>query len=428
LLSSFYISLGDYAKAEPLLRRAIEILRPSADVSLRAQVECNHAAALAFAEIGNVEIAKQTIERWLARDDVEPHTAALCQQYLAEIARNHNDAKGALHHAMGAQARLRASPRRFAALEASIAGDVAYAYFLNGRNDDADRQFAVALQLHRDIGRGESPNAVAILNNWSLVCFGAGDMKRGLALNEEVLRIAAKRAGDEAAPSYAVNNHAYALCMMGRYEEALHEADWASRIADRAGAGIAKLNVRVIKATAYRELGDLDAAEAILAEVAASAKEGPDDNSAVLSYHQCRASLALRRDRLEEAGEAIEPVVQLFERRAMRIAILVNALRLRAEIRWRQGDLGAAISDARRALVIAMELQGKNAHSSYTGLCHLLLARLARETGDPEEADSALQHAIAHLSNALGDDHPETKLARRLAVSPPIETGFDPSS
>jgi tetratricopeptide (TPR) repeat protein len=253
-------------------------------------------------------------------------------------------------------------------------------------------------------------------------------MKRGLALNEEVLRIVAKRAGDEAAPSYAVSNHAYALLMMGRYEECLHEADRAWRIAERAGAGIAMLNVRVIKATACRELGDLDAAESILSEVAASAKEGPDDNSAVLSYHQCRASLALRRDRLEEAGEVVEPVVQLFERRGMRIAKLVDALRLRAQIRWRQGDLGAALGDARRALAIAVELQGKNAHSSHTGLCHLLLARLARETGDLEEADRALQHAIAHLSNALGDDHPETKLASRLAVSPPVETGIDRSS
>jgi serine/threonine-protein kinase len=428
LLSSFYISLGDYAKAEPLLRHAIEVLRPSGDVSLRAQVECNHAAASAFAEIGSVETAKQTIEGWLARDDVEPHTAALCQQYLAQIARNHNDAKGALDNVMRAQARLRASPRRFAALEASIAGDLAYAYFLNGRNDDADRQYAEALQLHRDIGREESPNAVAILNNWSLVCFGAGDIKRGLALNEEVLRIVAKRAADGTAPSYAVSNHAYALFMIGRYEEALHEAERAWSIADRAGARIAKLNVRVIKAMTCIELGDLGAAESILADVAASAQEWPDDNSAVLSYHQCRANLALQRGRFDEAGETLEPVVQLFEHRGMRIAKLLNALRLRAEIRWRQGDLGAAIGDARRALAIAMELQGRNPHSSFTGQCHLLLARLAHETGDLEAADNALQHAIAHLSNALGNDHPETKRARRLAASPPsVETGPDPS-
>jgi len=427
LLASFYISLGDYAKAEPLLRHAIEVLRASADVSLRAQVECNHAAASAFAEVGNVEIAKQTIERWLARGDVEPHTAALCHSYLAQIARNHNDAKGALDNALRAQTRLRGSPRRFAALEASIAGDLAYAYFLNARNDDADRQFAAALQLHRDIGRAESPNAVAILNNWSLLCFGAGNMKRGLALNEEVLRIVAKRAGDEAAPSYAVSNHAYALFALGWFEDALHESERAWRIADRAGAEIAKLNVRVIKATALRELGDLDAAERTLAEVAASAGEWPDDNPAVLAYQECRASLALRRDHLEEAATAIEPVVQLFERREMRIAKLVNALRLRAEIRWRQCDLKAANSDARRALAIAMELQGKNPHSSFTGLCHLLLAKLARETGDLEAAEGALRQAIPHLSNALGDGHPETKLARRMIASP-IATEPDPST
>jgi serine/threonine-protein kinase len=417
LLASFYISHGDYAKAEPLLRHAIELLRPSADASLRAQIECNHAAATVFAEAGNVESAKRTIERWLARDDVEPQTAALCQQYLSQIARSHHDAKGALENAIGAQARLRSARRRNAALEASIAGDLAYAYFLNGRNDDADRQYAVTMQLYRDIGRAESPPAVTILNNWRLVCFGAGDMKRGLAINEEVLRIVAKRAGAEAAPSYAVGNHAFALLMVGRYQEALHEAERAWGIADAAGAEMAKLNVRVIEAMTYRNLGDLDAAERVIAAAGASAEEAPQDHSAVLAYQQCRASLALRRGRVDEASAIIEPVVQLFEQRGMRIAILANALLLRAEIRWRQGDRVAASGDARRALAIATELQGKNPHSSFAGMCHLLLARLDREAGDLEAADTALRHAITHLSNALGDDHPDTKLARQLCIS-----------
>jgi ATP/maltotriose-dependent transcriptional regulator MalT len=258
---------------------------------------------------------------------------------------------------------------------------------------------------------------VTILNNWSLVCFGAGDMKRGLAINEEVLRIAAKRAGAEAAPSYAVSNHAFALLMVGRYEEALHEAERAWGIADAAGAEIAKLNVRVIEAMTYRNLGDLDAAERIIAAVATSAEEAPQDHSAVLAYQQCRASLALRRGRVDEAGAIIEPVVQLFEQRGMRIGVLANALLLRAEIRWRQGDRGGACGDARRALAIATELQGKNPHSSFAGLCHLLLARLDRDSGDLEAADNALRHAITHLSKALGDDHPDTKLARQLSIS-----------
>lgn len=109
----------------------------------------------------------------------------------------------------------------------------------------------------------------------------------------------------------------------------------------------------------------------------------------------------------------------MFERRGMRIGILVNALRLRAEICWRQGDLAAATSDARRALAIAMELQGGNPHSSFTGLSWLLLGRLDRESGDLKAADTAFQNAIPHLSNALGDDHPQDETcapARRVAA------------
>jgi hypothetical protein len=75
------------------------------------------------------------------------------------------------------------------------------------------------------------------------------------------------------------------------------------------------------------------------------------------------------------------------------------------------------MADARRALAIAEDLRGGNPCSSMTGLCSLLLARLERAAGRPRESEAALRVAIAHLTGALGDDHPDTLLALALVES-----------
>ncbi len=424
LLASFYTSFGNMAKAESLLAQAIERLRPTSDVSLRAQIECNH--ALVSSEIGNVEIAKHTIEGWLARADVEPHIAALCQQYLAQIARNHNDAKGALTNVLGAQERLRASRRKLPGFEASLAGDIAYAYYLNGRNDEADRQYAAAIQQHRDLGRGESPTAVAILNNWGLACRGAGDEKRGLELVEEVLRIATKRSANGAPPPYAVNNHASSLFALGRFDESMREAERAFHLADRAGVGVFRLSARMIQSSIHRERREFDAAKRILDEVASLAAELPEDSFAVIAHKLACGNLALQLGQFDAAREAVEPVVQMFDGRGMRITSLARALCLRAETRWRQGDVVAAFADTRRALDIGQALQGGIPHSNTTGLCWLLLARLQDDTGDRMAARVSLQHALAHLSAVLGEDHPETRRARQLEAAGSTEGASPP--
>jgi hypothetical protein len=96
---------------------------------------------------------------------------------------------------------------------------------------------------------------------------------------------------------------------------------------------------------------------------------------------------------------------------------LANALRVRAEVRWRKGDRRAAFLDAQRALDISREAQGGKPYSYVTGLGWLLLGRLHQDAGDTRAARSALQSAVLHLSNTLGDDHPDARRAR-LALNP----------
>jgi serine/threonine-protein kinase len=414
LLASVYTSFGNYAKSERLLMRAVELVRASEDVSLRAQVECNHARAIA--QGGNVEIAKQTIGGWLARNDLDPRTAALCQQYLGQVAQHQNDAAGALRHAEAALARIRASHRRSPTLEASLVGDVAYANYLGGRMEEADRQFAEAMRLNADIGRAESPSALAVLNNWGLVRFFAGDVKGALSILEDVLRITAKRAANGDPPPYAVHNHAMALLALGRYDEAMLEAERTWRIAEASGAEMFKLSAQVTMASVHREQGDLASAQRILDEAEKLAAQWPADGFAVLGYRLCRAQVTLLRGDPLAALATVDPIVQLFEQRGMRISILANALRLRAEALRRCREIAGAMKDAAHALAIAQEVQGGKPHSYLTGRAWLLLAELARDAGDRARLREAAEQAVVHLSNALDAEHPQAQRARMLAA------------
>jgi serine/threonine-protein kinase len=413
MLASMYNSFGDYAKAESILRSAIELVRDSRDVTLRARIECNH--ALTVSELGSVELARRTIESWLACPDVEPHVAALCQQYLAEIARNNNDAKGALANALGAQARLRESPHKSPVIEASIAGDIAYALHLNGCFAEADRQYAAAMQLHRDLGREESPTAIAILNNWGLACIGAGDVRRALEHHEEAMRISARRAPDGAPPPYLVGNHAYLLNALARYEEAFAEAERACALAERAGATLFRLNALVQKAVSLRERGDVDGASRLLAELAPSIAEIPQDSFVIVGYRMGVATVALRRERYAEAAEAVDPIVRMLEARRMPIGILANALRVRAEARLGEGKVDDAAADIKRAVDIAEALRGDNP-SSIVGICEVVHARVEHAAGRSTQARETLARATAQLVGAFGEDHPETRRARELAA------------
>ena len=416
MIASFYMSFGSYGKAESLLRQAGDLVRGSRDMTLRARIECNH--ALAQSELGNVEVARRTIETWLAHPDVEPHVAALCQQYLAQIARNHQDAQGALANALGAMARFQSAKRVMPGFEASLTGDIAYAYYLNGRMDEAERHYARAVEMMCDLGRGESPTAVAVRSNWALACTGAGDVKRGLALIDDVLDIVARRTPGGTPPPYLVNNRASSLLILGRYAEAQAECERSRRIAENAGAAVFALNARVMQARIEAERGDLDGAAHALAALRDEAAALPEDSFSVLGLRVALAQVALRRGDAHEAATTIEPVVRFYESRGTRTGMRAMALRVRAEARWACGDLDAAMADATAALALAEELRGSRPASNVSGLCALLVARLEAARGRAREASAARNHAIAQLTAALGPAHPETQRAARACCAP----------
>lgn len=190
---------------------------------------------LNLALLGDADAAHAMIARWVADAQVEAEVATQCQMYRAQLAQTHNDAAAALRHALQAQRLLRAAPRPAPVLQASLHGELGFGYAMKNRLEDADREYAAALRAHRELGRADSAGAVAILNNWALVSWAAGDTKRALELIDETIALAGRRGATGIVPPYAAANRAAALLALGRHAEALAAAERAIAIAEQAG-------------------------------------------------------------------------------------------------------------------------------------------------------------------------------------------------
>ena len=334
-LGSYYASLGDNREAERLHRQAKSLLPATADLSVRAPIECSH--ALQTALLGNVKTAKADLERWATHRDVEPQVAVQCEMYLAHIAQTHDDPQAALRHAQSAEKRLLASPYAPPTLKASLHGDLGYGFAMNDRIAEADRHYGAAIQMYRELNLGETPPVVAILNNWALVSFTAGDYRHALRQIDEVIRIATSR-GTGSVPPYAVHNRAFALRVLGRYEEAIAEADRAIALAKLTSNRNMWYWALTNKISAHAELGDVTAAEATYREAEALGRELP---AGMFDPHLLalrRAKIELVRGQPEEARRKMDEVVAAFPDPQRAGGVLANALQLRAEALDRLGE------------------------------------------------------------------------------------------
>ncbi|MCX8115103.1 MAG: hypothetical protein N3D71_08540, partial [Burkholderiaceae bacterium] len=412
-LASYFNSLGNHRRALPLLRRAVELLPASADTSLRARIECNH--ALTTGLLGDADAAHATIARWVAAAEVEVEVATQCQMYRAQIAQTRNDAAAALRHALEAQRLLRTARRPAPVLQASLHGELGFGYAMNNRLEDADREYATALRTYRELGRADSAGAVAILNNWALVSWAAGDTKRALELIDETIALAGRRGATGVVPPYAAANRAAALLALGRHAEALVAAERALALADQADHAGFKFNALIIKAGALSELDDMVAAERALRDAAALAAALPAGSYDVHGMTLRRTRMALLRGQPDAARKAIEPLIERTEGQPQPGGTLAGALRLRAEAFHQLGDRQAALRDADAALAIWKRLQGGRKHSLRTGQTLLLVARIQRDAGDVQGARARAREAAEHLDAMLHEGHPERELAHRLA-------------
>jgi serine/threonine-protein kinase len=414
MLSAYYGTVGDRAKAESLLARALALARTSDDAELLATLECHH--AYAESALGRVAAAVATIDGVLARAGDSPELAAICLQRRATIARDTNDAEGALRYAQEARERLRAARQVDPTFAARLQGDLAYAYHLNGRTVEAEALFAESLRTFEAASRVDHPDVVSIRIDWGLARYASGDVLGALALFDEALAIAAKHAAGGEPPLALVADRALALDALARYDEAQAGFEHVRRIAESRGDGAAAAFALIGLAKVCLGRGDLDCARRRLDESLAGRGDAvPADSAAGMNTAVVEARMEAARGRLPEAEAAFSRIVGFWDARRIRTGATWSALRDRAGVYLREGRLQEALADARRSEEIARSVQGAKPFSSMTGLSLALLSDIHERAGRHEAARRSAREALAHLGPALGDAHPETRRARAQA-------------
>ncbi|MDQ6626969.1 MAG: serine/threonine-protein kinase [Pseudomonadota bacterium] len=411
--ASYYLTLGDPAQAEPKLRRALAQLREVADNALRAEISCLHGFSLSL--LGQRDAGVQQIEATLREPALPAYTTVVCLENRAFIAENESDGAATARHAGAAYALLKKSEQRYPRLEASLLGDLAYAEQLQGHNDAANRLYVDALAKLTAIGRDRTPLAVSMQNNWALASLGAGDIRRALMLYEQSARAVRERDPQSPLPGYLSANLARSLELMGRYPEALQIYAQATADATKAGRLDSRLFGLLGSASAYCELGDIDRAGQALAE-AIAAMQGvvPADSPPALTAAAISGRIALARGELDDAGRLFGKTIASHEAHGRGQGGLVMLYLYRSEVGRRQHEPARALADARHGLALARGLQGGIAHSSRTGLALLAMAEALHDQGQAAAAQAALADAVAHLTDALGADHPATLRALAL--------------
>jgi eukaryotic-like serine/threonine-protein kinase len=413
-LASYYESFGNPAKAEPLLKRALSLTASAGDRGLRAKLTCQHAYAMSLNS--DVEAATSTIMRELADPQVPPDAGAQCLRYRASIAQNTNDASGMLRYVWEAWRKLHQADRLDPLMEAGILGDIGFAYTRVGESDEAERYSAASLRKFVEIGRAEHPIANSVRNTRGIAYMGMGDSRQALGQFEEAIQVAHKRAAGGEAPSHLLYNRGLAFFELGRADEALAAYDAAIAAARRTGNATVVAFATIDRGRIAVARGDIELAQQYLDEVNAMLgksvpRDGPNGTGAQL----LGASISAARGDLDSAAATYSNLVEFWPSRGMAGAgQMAAALRGRADIYLRQGKADAAMKDAERALSIVRELQGGNPYSRLTGVTELLLSQIYAKQDQPERAQSAAREAFTHLSNALGPQSPQTRIAREL--------------
>jgi eukaryotic-like serine/threonine-protein kinase len=411
LVAQFYANNANAMRAESMLARSLALTRASSDRALRGQLLCQHASAAT--SLGQKDKARADLaagSKLAGEDDLASVT---CYEVASWVAQGNNDADGTLTFARRAQERLRQSGVVRPDWDAVLHARVGDAYYMRGNTAEAERYYADSLARLAQIGRGESMATYAVRGRWARIAAETGDTLRALEEYEQLLRIVAASSLNGKPPAYLVMSRGSLLSQLARYPEALAALDESIELARRSNnavdlvfAGMVRAEVHVSMhdvTTAARELQDLTP---LIDQTIAA------DSTAMERVLRLRARIEAAEGHLPEAIAAYS---ELIDRPGIQKVTLARVLGERADLYLDRGALDLALADAQRDLQIARELQLDKQYSAHTGRALAVLARCQQARAENSAARTSAERAAINLAKTLGDDHPDTQRARRMA-------------
>jgi ATP/maltotriose-dependent transcriptional regulator MalT len=204
----------------------------------------------------------------------------------------------------------------------------------------------------------------------------------------------------------------------------LEHVDEAGRLADRAYASARDdgdenivRDVLLVRARVHRKRGEFAQAESLLEDFEERLrKTRPPKCGCFASPAYERAMIALARGDRRGAATRVDEAVAFAEGDVGHPDLAPYFRLRRAEVELALDRTDAARVDSTKAIELYRTSGEQEAQSSYLGLAYLALGRVLLASGPSPEAATALSSALEQLRPTLGPDHPQTRLAERLAV------------
>ena len=413
------------AEARRVLIRAYDIARTLPDRLTLARAACNLAAEMGLA--GDGERAEALFKEGLEQLPTLPQYTVdriACLFEGSTIARLRYEGSLAVARAREAQALLPLLPYPSPVLDMRVQMELAEAYRVAGEYADAVATFELAHASLKALGRENTETAGTIYNNWGLALDVTGQTLRAEELYRRAMQISSADGTEKNVSPMVLTNLSWVLVDLDRPLEARRYAEQAYERARADGDEMIVRDSMVVRAKAYRRLGDYARAEKMLNEVEPRFRATRPPQCA------CFATLASERALIEQSrGDAASALagmnraVAIAEGDPVRNDVLPSSLLRRAEVEFELGRFDAAHADAERSRRLGLEIAMPGRPSSYVGRAYLMEGRALAASGKSEEARNALSSALAQLRPTLGADHPQTKLAARLLARAPADDG-----
>jgi len=398
-----------------VLTRAYELAGGSSELATRAKAAC--ALASAMSQAGEGDRAEQLLRR--AEDQLpnEPQFAlhrVFCLEMGSVLAQERGDAQAAIERAETAQRVLEESHFDSALMDLRISAGLATAYAFAGRLRDAVPFYDRAYPRLTALGRDDTRTAGTILNNWGNALLALGQPLQAERLFRRVIQTGS--ATEDSATPVRLNNLARSLRDLDRLSEAAHYAELSYAKAQQMGHEIAVDQSLFVRASIYRQQGELEDAGRVLAQLEPRLKRLPAEHILFGVLALERARLAQVRGDSAAAMAAADRATAIAEASTQRIVYLSRFLLGRSELAYQMGRLDRARDDAREAVRLELEGVVPEIFSSHLGRCYLALGRALQGQGRIDQARAAFASALQHLEPSLGANHSDTRAARQLGL------------
>jgi serine/threonine-protein kinase len=404
-----YTSMDQSDKARSVLELAYREAQGTDDVSLRARSACSLAQALAKGD--GLARAKALVEEGLWRLPEEPRFTQdriYCLMRAGYVAREDGAADLAIDRMLEARALLAQSPYRSEIQDLNVLMNLAESYSQAGRHAEAAPAFERAASIMSALGRDQTQSAGTLFNNWALSLDLAGRPREAEIAYRRAIELSRSDSSDETVSPMLLVNYGRSLRQLGRLDEAARYAEAGTERAAAAGFIVVVNQSLLLRASIYRQQGDVARSAAMLDEVE------PRLHQALPAGHPAFGALFVERALTAQAAGNTKLALQFIDE-AYAIADAHGAadfaprvLNRRAELRNAAGRYAEAEADARQALARLEKVLPAGAASLWRADADLALANALSAQGKSGQARDALRASLTQFESALGPDDART--------------------